>query len=263
MIFQLIDRKIRQAFSQAAIQYDVLASLHKEIGRELVKKILPTDPCRRILDIGMGTGWLTGRMAYYFPESQVVGLDFAQGMVEYARKAHEGFQIIQADARSMPFKAESFDVIASNLAFQWIPNLTHVFESCRRNLHKDGRLCLTLFGHRTFEELFTCLDQSKPCRFDTSPLPIRRLVDCSGVEQALRQAGFSQSSVDYEIIKVHFPDMMALMKWIRNIGANHLGEDLHIGKEWFVRANDRYDQMYRDRLGIISTFEVIWVDARK
>ena len=30
--------KVRQAFTDAADQYDILTSLHKEIGRELVKK---------------------------------------------------------------------------------------------------------------------------------------------------------------------------------------------------------------------------------
>ena len=33
MIIKLIDQKIRKAFSDAAMQYDVLSGLHKEIGR--------------------------------------------------------------------------------------------------------------------------------------------------------------------------------------------------------------------------------------
>src|SRR5262245_13370989 len=111
-MLQFIDKKIRGAFSNAAMQYDVLTSLHKEIGRDLLKKAgnglkpfptkdnvipSPAEP-ERILDVGMGTGWLTNRITHYFPGSIVVGLDFAPGMIEVAGDQNdEGFKIIQAD----------------------------------------------------------------------------------------------------------------------------------------------------------------------
>ena len=39
MILDAIDKKIRQAFSSAAMQYDILSSMQKEIGRELVEEL--------------------------------------------------------------------------------------------------------------------------------------------------------------------------------------------------------------------------------
>ena len=64
MLIKLKD-KIRKAFSEAADQYDILASLQREIGRELIKKIvrLPTGmpEARCILDVGCGTGYLTAK----------------------------------------------------------------------------------------------------------------------------------------------------------------------------------------------------------
>ena len=44
-VIDYFDSKIRRAFSDAAFQYDMLASLQKEIGRELAKKVINNDQC--------------------------------------------------------------------------------------------------------------------------------------------------------------------------------------------------------------------------
>ena len=98
MILDFIDQKIRKAFSDAAMQYDILAGLHKEIGRELIKKNISRENTNTILDVGMGTGWLTGKLSFYFPESKVVGIDFAPGMIKAAKDSEHTFTMIQADA---------------------------------------------------------------------------------------------------------------------------------------------------------------------
>ena len=70
-------------------------------------------------------------------------------------------------------------------------------------------------------------------------------------------------NIDSEKVKVRFPDMMSLIKWIKNIGANALEKDIYIGRELLARMNDYYNLHFKDRLGIYATFEVIWVQAKK
>ena len=135
MALNFIDQKIRKSFSDAAAQYDVLTGMHNEIGRELLKKVIDTDLTDSILDIGMGTGRLTRRLKFYFPESQVIGMDFAEGMIEIAKNKGGGEGIIQADAAALPFKSNSFNVIVSNLAFQWIRDLSSAFKLCLSFIH--------------------------------------------------------------------------------------------------------------------------------
>ena len=50
MLLKFIDDKIRRAFSDAAVQYDVLTGLHKEIGRELLAKAAAHEGNGPILD---------------------------------------------------------------------------------------------------------------------------------------------------------------------------------------------------------------------
>ena len=263
MIFHVIDKKIRKAFSDAALQYDTLTSLHKEIGRELIKKIEKHEPCSAVLDIGMGTGWFTNRLTDIFLDAQVVGLDFACGMIADAQKKDGEFKIIQADAKQLPFKDSVFDIITSNLAYQWIDHLPQAFELCRLGLNKTGLLCFTMFGHDTFHELFTTLTMCASKKKQQGQFHIRRLANEASVTRALTEAGFHDVQVSTERIKVRFLDMMHLIKWVKDIGANALAKDYFIGKDLLLSANEYYNAHFQDRLGVYATFEVIWVEAKQ
>lgn len=258
MIFSAIDQKIRQAFSSAAMQYDILASLQREIGRELVKKIDTLADARAILDVGMGTGWMTNRLTNLFPDARVVGVDAAWGMIEQARKKYEGICPVQADARMLPLKSAAFDIVISNLAYQWVPQLPEAFAQAARVLKKDGIFCATIFGYETLKELFASLAAVKG-----EKVAIRRLAGCPQIEQALKSAGFKHITIETETIKTHFPDMLSLVKWLKDIGANVLPKNGFVGKELMLEANEHYDQNFRERLGIVATFEVIWVKAQR
>ncbi len=261
MVLKSINQRIRQAFTDAAYQYDVLTDLHKEIGRELAAKVIKIESVDSILDIGMGTGFITKKLKFYFPESLIVGLDFAEGMINKAREGETDLTIVQADAGQLPFKDNSFDVIVSNLAFQWVDDLEKAFGLCRQSLKNDGTFLMTMFGFKTFDELFVSLAESSKLKDKT--LKIHRLPMQDEVAEAMRHAGFNDIKVDYERIKVRFTDMMSLIKWIKSIGANMLGRDMYIGKDLLLSANDYYNKNFKDKLGVYATFEVIWVEGKK
>ncbi len=263
MISDIIDQKIRNGFSQAASQYDVLTDLHREIGEKLAQKISCDGPYSRILDIGMGTGGFTGLLTAAFPDSMVVGIDFASGMINCAQEKEKAFKIVQADASFLPFKEGVFDVVVSNLAYQWIAHLSDAFMLCYSSLNKNGKLCLAMFGHKTFDELFMSLDTCLDKRGNNGCFTIRRLADKNQVTESLKEAGFCNPRVQSEYIRVQFPDMMGLVKWIKDIGANALPTDIYIGKDLLFRANDYYNAHFKDRLGIYATFEVLWVEAQR
>ncbi len=270
MILKLIDDKIRRAFSDAAVRYDVLTGLHKEIGRELLKKItgsmegvsggVVAEPTS-ILDVGSGTGWSTVRIKTCFPEARVVGIDAAEGMVEAARRREEGLQIVQADAARLPFKKETFDLIFSNLAYQWVSNPAVAFTECYRVLRSNGKLYATIFGYHTFQELFDALMKTR--EVSKKDICCARLASKEEMSVAFHKAGFPAVRLEGETIRVHFPDMMAIVQWVKDIGANTLMHPMSVGRDWLNRANDYYLNTFHDRWGVYATFEVIWVEVGK
>ncbi len=251
--------KIRKAFSDAADQYDILTSLHKEIGRELVKKNVKLS-ADKILDVGCGTGYAANKAKFFFPESTIVGLDIAEGMLRKAQSLHEGIplQWILADAKDLPFKDECFGLVLSNLAYQWVFNLEQSFCEVRRVLKPRGVFNATMFGSRTGEELFASLQSANP------HFHVRKTFNIDDVNKTMRMAGFQDIKVDFELIKVEFRDIYELLNWMKDIGANNLGDEkTFLGKDMLVRANECYRQRYPYNEGISASFEVIWVYGRR
>jgi malonyl-CoA O-methyltransferase len=256
-MWQTIHNKIRRSFSDAALNYEILSSLHKEIGRELIRKVID-QPCARILDVGTGTGYLANKAKFYFPEAMVVGIDLADGMVLEANKLKEGIQIVQADACALPFPKGAFDLIVSNLAYQWVADLPHAFRQSHRCLSDSGVLCATVFGRQTLNEFYEAIHST-----GSQKEFLNRLPDMEILKASLLSAGFKSVDVDYEIIKVQFSDVMDLLKWIKGIGANILNDDVFLGRQLIARMDEYYKSKYPYFDGICVTFEIIWVRAQK
>lgn len=256
-MWQTIHQKIRQSFTEAALTYDVLSSLHKEISRELIRKVMDRS-CARILDVGTGTGYLANKAKFYFPEALVVGMDIADGMVQEADKLKEGVHIIQTNACALSFHKEVFDLVVSNLAYQWVGDKVNAFGQVHRCLTSQGMFCATTFGRRTFEELFDVLNEATEQK-----ISINRLADQDEIRRALSTCGFKDVELDYEIIRVEFKDVFDLLRWIKGIGANVLNQEVVLGKQMIAKMDELYKRKYGYFGGICTTFEIIWVKAGK
>ena len=261
MLLKLIDQKIRRAFSNSADQYELFASLQKEIGRELTRKILYVEPGSRLLDIGMGTGWLCNRLQLLFPENRIVGLDFSDGMVQWAKHKYEGFQLVQADCARLPFRPNSFGLIISNLSLQWVQDLQKALGMVHDCLKENGGFYATIFGKATLSELFASLEATQET--EDKHLSIKRLVDKPAIKKTLVRCGFREVEINSEVIKLHFADLWDLLQWLKKIGANAIAKDVFIGRDWLTRANEDYKKNFNDAWGVTASFEVIWVKASK
>jgi malonyl-CoA O-methyltransferase len=250
---------VRQAFSRAALSYDSLTSLHQQVALALLERVALPRPQATVVDIGMGTGWLTAALKNKFPRAHVVGMDFAEGMVAQARRKHEGINVLLADARALPFGPDTIDVSVSNLAYQWVPDLTQAFGLCHRALKPRGVFHFSLFGEQTFRELFDVLDRAEVLPKAEG----RRLAGPDELDQALRRAGFEISMLEREMMEMPFKDMLALMRWVKNIGAHRLNTPARLGRRSLLAAARFYEQEYPHERGVSVSFEIIHGIARK
>ena len=254
-----ITDKVRRSFSQAADRYDVLTSLHKEIGRELVKKIVRLD-AQKILDIGCGTGYVANKAKFFFPFSTVVGIDFSESMIAKAKELHEGIDIqwLCQDAHALDIKDKEADLILSNLAYQWFADLPRAFADAHRVLKDKGVMNVTLFGERTCTELFASIKAVLP------DAPLGQLRTEQEIQEALIIAGFKSAQVETELIKVEFADVMELLTWLKAIGANQLSnQPVTFSRNKLASIQQHYRGHFPYHDGICASFEVIWVYAQK
>lgn len=85
---------------------------------------LAVPPGKRWLDVGCGTGALSGMIVAMASPAHVDAVDRSEGYVAYAREqvrdARVRFQV--ADAQALPSEPKSYDAVVSGLVLNFVPN---------------------------------------------------------------------------------------------------------------------------------------------
>ena len=105
-------------------------------------------PGEHVLDLGSGAGTdslVAAQMVA--PDGSVTGIDMTPEMLAKAREAAvelavSNVDFVEADAESLPFADESFDVVISNGVIDLIPDKAAVFAELHRVLRPGGRIQL-------------------------------------------------------------------------------------------------------------------------
>lgn len=148
---------VAASFSRAARSYDSAAQLQRDVGAKLLQRLDDMQPnVQTILDLGCGTGFFAAGLRERHPGARYIGLDLAQGMVEFAREQSldsDASEWLVADAESLPLASGSIDLVFSSLAVQWCKNLPLLFAELARVLRPGGRCVFTTLGPATLHEL--------------------------------------------------------------------------------------------------------------
>lgn len=257
---------IKNKFSKASKDYDELSLIQREVADELFAKIGSLDSTHRVLDIGIGTGYLSQRLRLKCPNLRLYGIDLASGMLEISKQKIRDVLLLQSDAKYLPFKEEVFDLVISNLAYQWVDDLGRALGNARSVLKKKGNFYFTIFSENTLIELrqviFELLDKDTKTR---KLRPLVHLPNKSFVEKALEDVGFTNIKIDIKVKKEYYPNLLELLNWLKMIGANRYWSDrLYDGLSgrYFVDSiAKKYEQKFKADNKIFATFEVMFVEA--
>ncbi|MFC3956853.1 class I SAM-dependent methyltransferase [Halovivax cerinus] len=145
----------RPAFDRLAAGYDRIGDTkpsNASLERPATTSMLSDVDDEFVLDAGCGVGHLTeeliGRGA------RVIGLDVSVEMLEYARDRAPAADFVAADlGTTLPFTPNSFDGVASSLAFHYVEEWDPLFRELARVLRPDGWLVFSVqHPHADFEE---------------------------------------------------------------------------------------------------------------
>jgi ubiquinone/menaquinone biosynthesis C-methylase UbiE len=116
--------------------------------QDAVMRELAEAGCRRVLDVGCGTGQLAARVRRDLRGTRVVGCDFSAGMLDQARRRDRRTSWVRGDAGRLPFRRGRFDAVVSTEAFHWFPDPHRALREFRRVLRPNGVLLLALVNPR-------------------------------------------------------------------------------------------------------------------
>ncbi len=145
-------RAVAKSFGDAATQYDEFARIQYRLADELLA-MCPQQPLGSVLDLGCGTGYCLPKLADRYPQAKIVGADLSQGMLDHAQQHFPAFDYVLADAEDLPFEANKFDLVFSNLAVQWCDDIANVLSEVQRVLKPGGWFIFTNLADGTLQEL--------------------------------------------------------------------------------------------------------------
>lgn len=243
--------RVRQSFERAASTYDGAAGIQRAICRDLLNVLTAQAPAC-VLDAGCGTGFALSLLRERFPESRIVALDLAPGMLHRAGSG----QRVAADLEHLPLASGCIDLYWSSLAVQWC-ELRMALTEARRVLRAGGQLAMASLGPDTFHELrhaFASVDQHRHTLSFHTPEEITAIA---------ASAGLSGISVGRSRQTAHYPDFRSLLRAVKAIGANQLGEGRRtrlLGRDAFAEA-EAASETLREAGGLPLTYDVLTLSA--
>jgi malonyl-CoA O-methyltransferase len=261
-VFGLDRRAVAQAFDRASGSYDAAAALQERVRNELLGRLeeLPVQP-RAVLDLGAGTGHAARALKRRFPESAVVAVDIAPGMLMQARQQSRWlrrFARVRADAYALPFTDGAFDLVFSSLMLQWCDDLDAVFGEIARVLAPGGLLLFSTFGPGTLAELRESWAAS-----GAGGNHVNHFFDPHALGSALMQAGLAEPVLDVDRIVANYPDVMSLMRELKAIGAHNVTRGRArglTGPRRLAAMTEAYESLRREGQ-LPATWEIVHASA--
>jgi SAM-dependent methyltransferase len=114
---------------------------HEKMNWPAFLKLLP-GPGRRTLDLGCGEGRLSRLLGSI--GHRVVGIDASPTLVRLAAAHQDPEPAVQADAASLPFRDQEFDLVVAYMTLHDIDGMVDAVREVARVLEPSGRLCLAI-----------------------------------------------------------------------------------------------------------------------
>ncbi|KAI1381621.1 S-adenosyl-L-methionine-dependent methyltransferase [Hypoxylon crocopeplum] len=170
---------------------------------------------------------------------------------------------VLTDEETLPFEANTFDLVLSSLSMHWINDLPGALAQINNILKPDCAFMGAMFGGDTLFELRTSLQLAEQERRGGISPHVSPLADVRDVGGLLQRAGFKMLTVDVDDIIVDFPDTFALMQDIQAMGESSavLGREMGGIQRDVLLANDAiYRELHGNEDGTIpATFRMIYM----
>jgi len=198
---------VRRIYDRVASLYDEHAALEQEVATRLLERLeFHRLRPQRIVDLGCGTGRASARLKKKFTKAELIGLDSSQAMLLQLQRRSgllRRLRPVCADMSVLPLADQSSELLFSNLALQWCPDLGSLFAEFRRVLAPGGMLLFSSLGTGSLSEL-----RASWAEVDGTT---QEFADILPVGDALLAAGFVEPVMDAERITVSYPDINALV----------------------------------------------------
>ena len=242
----LIFADVQQRFDRAAPDFDRADFVHRVAFAELLERLAPMRAApERILDLGCATGSASKPLRRRFRGSTVVGMDASHAMLRHNVQKKSLFAkqtFLQGDARSIPLKDGSVDLVIANMLLPWIDDLPACLAEISRVTRKDGLFAFATLGPDSLSELRTAW------RSIDEEWHVNAFPDMHNVGDALMRAGLRDPVLDVDYLTVTYRDTAALYRDLTRAG----GRNCLTGRKKTLTGKRRFRAMDQALAGLMQ-----------
>lgn len=253
---------VASRFNRSAETYDDNCRVQRLMADRLVAALEGAGEPARILELGCGTGYLTGLLASRFPQAEIMALDFAGRMVGLARDRVRGrlVQFEVADAETTDFQPERYDLIVSNATVQWFATPGETLSRLAAALRPGASMLHSTFGPATFAELRSVLQDGGRL---AGGLPLRPAGEWASMVSG---AGLRPYASTAESVTLTYPSAAGFLGELHGTGATWRpngsgGGPLTPGM--LRAALARYDAKFGSPGGVPATYELLGISGSR
>jgi malonyl-CoA O-methyltransferase len=214
-------RDVRRRFDSAAASFDSAEFVHTVTRDGLFARLAPlVIEADRVLDLGSATGSAAKQLRKRFAGARVIALDISYAMLREARRKRGRFflartSFVQANASSLPFQDQRFDVVFCNLLLPFIDDPKRVFEEVARVLRRGGVFAFATLGPDSLLEI------SRAWNRVDSYVHVNRFLDMHDLGDLLIGSGLRDPVLDVDRLSVQYENARKLFADITSVGARN------------------------------------------
>ncbi len=215
---QTSKEQIADRFGKAAAYYREHATVQKEVADRLIasldpwKDIIPPGP---ILEVGCGTGFVTGGLRELYPARPMEITDLASEMVKYCSEyigENEGLEFRVMDAEEFDYEKKSYSLIVSGFTAQWFKDPSLTLGRLMEAVKPGGLLLASFPGNESFPEW------KEHCRELGIPFTGNELPD---TEEVVIKLSTGPAQVDFyeDTVTETYEDAASFFRHLKKVGA--------------------------------------------
>ena len=146
-------QKISKMFNKTAKQYDVFNNViscftHKNVKQNAIR-CLKIQKGAKILDLCCGSGDLSCIIKQLQPDSEVIGVDFSEKMLDIAKQKNPNVTYYLRNAENLNFENDIFDFVVMGFGLRNIETPQNALNEIYRVLKQGGKFLQLDFGETT------------------------------------------------------------------------------------------------------------------
>jgi ubiquinone/menaquinone biosynthesis C-methylase UbiE len=195
------------AFDDGAVYERFMGRWSRAVGAIFLDWLAPPQNARW-LDVGCGTGAFTRLILDTCVPADVAGVDPASEQIDYARTLRFArpvdFRV--ADAQALPFPEEAFDIVASALVINFIPDRHRALTEMRRVGRRGGLVAAYVWDFAAERgPTWPLIHGMRQIGRETPRIPGSEDTNAAALTSLFEQAGFDEVSVRSIDVTMAFP----------------------------------------------------------